>query len=219
MKMSVFTGASSDGGHRWRRDRASAVADSRRGPALQPSNRRLKTRKSTSRPQDTARQRKSPMPPSRKILECCIKLALETGKLTEVARGIGRSTQTIRNWCRRSTESPGEYMVTLPVAGGEQPFHLALRMSLEPGYVPSKGKPATKRRRVIVRPPVSGADSRAARKSQAEPAAPSKQITEQTKINSPASRDEPAERLGSAPSGVKVGETAIIGGTLGKRMT
>ena len=177
------------------------------------------------------------MHPSRKTLERCIELALETGVLVEVARRLDCSTQTIRNWRRRSSESPREYMVTLPVVGGEQPFDLALRMALQPGYVPSKGACAPKRRGVIVRacddpalkvapgltrPPGSGADLRAARTSPADPAAPSKQITgkkpRQRNINSPAGLYEPAKRIGSAPSGVKVGETAIIDGTLGKRM-
>lgn len=176
-------------------------------------------------PSGHRRQRKPPMHPSRKTLERCIELALETGVLVEVARRLDCSTQTIRNWRRRSTESPREYMVTLPVAGGEQPFHLALRMAL-----PSKGERARKRRHDPAfkvapnssRPPDSGADLCAARASPADRAARLKQATEQnpgpTDINSPASPYEPAERLGSAPSRVKIGDTAIIDGTLGKRM-
>ena len=39
-----------------------------------------------------------------------------------------------------------------------------------------------------------------------------------TNIYSPATPYEPAERLGSAPSGVKIGETGIVDGTPGKRM-
>jgi len=179
-----------------------------------------------------------PMLRSPEMLQRCVDLAIEldTGVLAHVARALGCSAQTIRNWCNLSLESPREYMVMLP-DGSQQPFHLALKMALQRGYVPAKRKPAPKRRGVIVRacddpalkvapdstrPPDSAADLRAARTSPADSAARSKQATEQnpgpTNINSPASPYEPAERLGSSPSGVKIGETAIIGGTPGKRM-
>jgi hypothetical protein len=74
--------------------------------------------------------------------------------------------------------------------------------------------PALKVAPDLTRPPDSAADLRAARRSLADRAARSKQIAQQnlpsTDINSPASPYEPAERLGSALSRVKIGETAII---------
>jgi len=185
-----------------------------------------------------ARGRKLPMLRSPETLQRCVDIALElnTGVLAQVARTLGCSAQTIRNWRNLSIESPREYMVMLP-DGSQQPFHLALKMALQRGYVPAKRKPAPKRRGVIVRacddpalkvapnltrPPGSGDDLRAARASPADRAARPKQATEQnpgpTNINSPATPSEPAKRFGSAPSGLKVGETAIIDGTLGKRM-
>jgi hypothetical protein len=74
---------------------------------------------------------------SRKTLERCIELALETGVLAKVARGLGCSAKTIRNWRDLSIQSPREHIVTLP-NGGEQPFHLALKMALQPYHVPPK---------------------------------------------------------------------------------
>jgi hypothetical protein len=158
-------------------------------------------------------------------------VASETRVLTEVACELDCTAQAIRNWRNRSIKSPREHMVKLP-DGSQEPFHLALRMAVDRGYVPAKGDRAPKRRPVIVRgcddpalrvppdlnpPPGSGA-----RTSPADRAAPSKQPAEQnlrtTNINSPASPYEPAEKFGSAPSRLKVGETAIIGGTLVKRM-
>jgi transposase-like protein len=162
---------------------------------------------------------------SPETLQRCFDLALKTRMLneaasdtrvlTEVACELGCTAQTIRNWRNRSKESPREYMVMLP-EGDQEPFHLALKMALERSYVPAKGDRALKRRGVIVtacddpalkvapdsnRPPGSGA-----RTSPADRAARSEQSTEQNR------------GIGSAPSGLKVGETAIIGGTLGKRM-
>jgi transposase-like protein len=152
-------------------------------------------------------------------------VASETRVLAEVACELGCTAQAIRNWRNRSIKSPREHMVMLP-DGSQEPFHLALRMALDRGYVPAKGDRAPRRRRVIVRacddpalkvapdlnrPPGSGA-----RTSPTDRAARSKQSA--TNINSPASPYEPAEGFGSAPSRVKVGETAIIDGTPGKRM-
>jgi hypothetical protein len=182
-----------------------------------------------------------PMLRSPETLQRCFDLVLKTRMLneaasdtrvlTEVACELGCTAQTIRNWRNRSRESPREYMVTLP-EGDQEPFHVALKMALARSYVPAKSDRAPKRRGVIVtacddpalkvapdsnRPPGSGAQT-----SPADRAARSEQSTEQnrrtTNINFPASPYEPAERIGSAPSGLKVGETAIIGGTLGKRM-
>jgi hypothetical protein len=195
-------------------------------------------RKSTASVQGAARRRKRPMLRSPETLQSCFDLAhktrmvaSETRVLAEVACELDCTAQTIRNWRNRSIKSPREHMVMLP-DGSQEPFHLALRMALERGYVPAKGDRAPKRRRVIVRacvdpapkvapdlnrPPGSGA-----RTSPTDRAARSKQSAEQnlrtTNINSPASPYEPAERFGSAPSRLKIGETAIIGGTLGKRM-